>query len=98
MLTLWAAGTKSGGRVMSTRQPEVLYEFEKRRATVRAYVTDFRGKRYAHIREFVEPEPGAELVATRAGVCVELDDLEELQRCVDALAGAVGKRLARAGS
>jgi hypothetical protein len=30
---------------MTARSLEVLYEFEKPRATVRAYVTNFRGKR-----------------------------------------------------
>jgi len=76
---------------MSQQSPESLYEFEKTRATVRAYMTDFRGKRYAHIREFVEPrdEPGAALVATKAGICVEIDDLDELQACIDALTAAV---------
>ena len=71
--------------------PEILHEFEKPRAkTVRAYINEFHGKRYAHIREFVEPrdEPGAALVATKAGVCVEIDDLDELQACVDALTAA----------
>ena len=36
-------------------QVEVLHSFEKPRATVQAYDTEFRGKRYAHVREFVEP-------------------------------------------
>lgn len=47
-------------------QPDqILYEFEKPRVTVRAYINQFRGKRYAHIREFVEPRdrPGAPLIA-----------------------------------
>jgi hypothetical protein len=49
------------------------------------------GKRYAHIREFIErhDQPGAPLIATRAGICVELDDLDKLQACVDALVKAV---------
>ena len=69
---------------------QVLYEFEKPRATVRAYINEFRGKRYAHIREFVEPhgQPGAPLIATKAGICVAVEDLDELQACVDALAAA----------
>jgi hypothetical protein len=36
-------------------QIEVLHSFEKPRATVQACITEFHGKRYAHIREFVEP-------------------------------------------
>lgn len=69
---------------------DVLYEFEKPRSTVRAYITTFKGRRYAHIREFVEPrgEPGAALVATKAGVCFELSKLDELRACVDALRSA----------
>ena len=35
------------------RQPEILHSFEKFRATVHTYITEVRGKRYAHIREFV---------------------------------------------
>jgi hypothetical protein len=68
-------------------EADVLYEFEKSRATVRAYFAEFRGKRYAHIREFVEPrdQPGAELIATKAGICVEVRDLAELEAAVAAL-------------
>jgi hypothetical protein len=75
---------------MSEPQIEVLYEFEKPRATVRAYVTDFRGKRFAYIREFVEPRdrPGAPLIATKAGICVEVGDLDELEAAVRALRAA----------
>ena len=56
-----------------------------------AYLADFRGKRHAHIREFGAPrdQPGAALVAMKAGICVEVDDLDELQACVDALTAAV---------
>ena len=50
------------------RQPEILHSFEKFRATVQAYITEVRGKRYAHIREFVEPQdaPGAAMIPSRA--------------------------------
>jgi hypothetical protein len=84
--------------VKAATDPEILHECEKPRATVRAYINEFHGKRYAHIREFVEPrdEPGAALVATRAGVCVEIDDLDELQPCIDALTAAVAKTPKRA--
>lgn len=77
---------------MASEQANILYEFEKPRATVRAYINQFRGKRYAHIREFVEPrdQPGAPLIATKAGICVEVGDLDELQACVDALVTAIG--------
>lgn len=70
-----------------TSEPEVVHEFEKGRSTVRAYITTFKGKRYAHVREFVEPrnQPGAPLIPTRAGVCVELNDLDELEAAVAAL-------------
>ncbi len=93
------AGLRSDNVV--DEQPTVLYEFEKTRATVRAYITHYRGKRYAHIREFVEPRdhPGAQLIATKAGICVEVDDLDELEACVKALATAIGDRShARAAS
>lgn len=68
-----------------------VYEFEKSRATVRATVSTFRGKRYVSIREFVEPrdQPGSALIPTKAGVTVEVDDLPELRACVDALEAAV---------
>jgi hypothetical protein len=68
----------------------IVHQFEKARATVRAYITMYRGKRYAHIREFVEPRdrPGAELIATKAGICVEVDDLDELEAAVRALRAA----------
>jgi hypothetical protein len=77
-----------------TEQVEVLHEFEKPRATVRAYIAEFRGKRYAHIREFVEPHdrPGAVLIPTKAGISVELNDLDELQACIDALAAAARQK------
>ena len=84
-------------------EPEVLYEFEKPRAVVRAYIATFRGKRYAQIREFVEPreQPGAPLIPTKAGITVEIDDLHELKACVDALiadadaaSGGPGRRAA----
>jgi hypothetical protein len=73
---------------------QVLHSFEKSRATVQAYITTFHGKRYAHIREFVEPRdrPGAPLIATKAGICVEIDDLDELQACLDALKQLAGAR------
>ena len=50
------------------RQPEILHSFEKFRATVQADITEVRGTRYAHIREFVEPRdaPGAAMIPTRA--------------------------------
>ena len=50
------------------RQPEILHSFEKFRTTVQAYITEVRGRRYAHIREFVEPRdaPGAAMIPTRA--------------------------------
>lgn len=72
-------------------QPHILYEFEKPRAKVRAYVQVYRGKPLAHIREFVEPrdQPGAPLIATKAGITVALADLDQLRACVDALAAAV---------
>lgn len=78
---------------MADESAEVLHEFEKPRATVRAYINSFHGKRYAHIREFVEPRdhPGAPLIATRAGICVDVDDLDELQAAVAALIEAVRK-------
>ena len=67
--------------------PAPVYEFEKPRATVRAYINEFHGKRYAHIREFIEPrdQPGAPLIATKAGICVEVSDLDELEAAVHAL-------------
>jgi hypothetical protein len=70
---------------------EILYDFEKPRATVRAYIANFNGKRYAHIREFVEPrdKSAADLIATKAGVCVEVGDLDELEAAVAALRRAV---------
>jgi hypothetical protein len=69
---------------------QVVYVFEKPRATVQAYLVEFRGRRYAHIREFVEPrdKPGAELIATKAGICVEVDDLDELAAAIAALQAA----------
>jgi len=71
--------------------PAPVYEFEKPRATVRAYIAEFPGKRYAHIREFVEPRdrPGAPLIATKAGICVDVSDLDELRACLEALAHAL---------
>lgn len=69
---------------------EILYSFEKPRATVQVYINEFHGKRYAHIREFVEPRdrPGAPLIATRAGICVEIGDLDELAAAIAALRAA----------
>ena len=44
-------------------------------------------------------KPGAPLIATKAGICVEVEDLDELQACVDALTAAVGDHTrARAAS
>lgn len=70
----------------------IVHEFEKPRATVRAYINEFHGKRYAHIREFVEPrdQPGAALIATKAGICVAVDDLSELEAAIGALRAATG--------
>ena len=70
---------------------EVVYEFDKPRATVRAYIAQYRGKHYGRVREFVEPRgcPGAPLIATRAGICVEVGDLQDLQACVAALVNAM---------
>jgi hypothetical protein len=80
-------------------EPEILHEFEKSRATVRAYINSFKGKQYAHIREFVEPrdQPGAELIATQTPARVEVEDLDELQHCLDALKAAVAPQSARPG-
>lgn len=69
---------------------QIVYTFEKPRATVQAYIAEFHGRRYAHVREFVEPrdQPGAPLIATKAGICVEVDDLDELAAAIAALQAA----------
>ena len=42
-----------------------VYTFEKKHSQVRAFIAEVRGRRYAHIREFVEPRarPGANSIA-----------------------------------
>jgi hypothetical protein len=83
-----------------TDQIDALYEFDKGRAIVRAYVNVYNGKTYLHIREFVERredrgQPDAELMPTKAGISVEVEYLEDLENCVKALRQAIGKPKAR---
>ena len=65
---------------------EVVYEFKKRRGVVRAYVTEFEGRRFANLREFIEvrDERGRPL-RTHKGISVPMDDLHELEAALDAL-------------
>ncbi len=71
---------------------QVVYEFEyPGRGTVRASVSEFRGKTYLDLRTWVENEAG-ELVPTRKGVSVHRDYLPELRQAVQALANAIEPR------
>ncbi len=71
---------------------DVVYEFEAGRNTIRARVSQFRGKTYLDLRIWYEPEPGEALRPTQKGVSVSSEYLDELREAVDALAKAVKRR------
>jgi Transcriptional Coactivator p15 (PC4) len=78
---------------MTTSRDVVVSEFELgRKGWVRATLNEFRGKRYASVRLYVEPrdQPGAELIPTKAGLTVEVSYLDELLEAVQALQEAAG--------
>lgn len=71
---------------------QVVAEFEwERRGFVRACLDDFRGKKFASIRLWVEPknaQPGADLIPTSKGLSVPIEYASDLLECVQALAAA----------
>jgi len=67
----------------------VVAEFEAGRHTIRASVSSFRGTTRVDLREWFEPEPGAELIPTKKGINLPAEYLEELAEAVAALATAV---------
>jgi Transcriptional Coactivator p15 (PC4) len=78
--------------------PQIVHEFElEHRGTVRATIDDFKGKRYASVRLWVEPsgQMGADLIPTGKGLSVPIEYASDLLECVQALAAAVPKTSAR---
>ena len=76
---------------MSGQPDNVVYEFEAGRHTIRASVSQFRGKTYLDLRTWYEPEPGQPLKPTQKGVSVPVEYLDELREAVEALATGVGR-------
>ncbi len=77
--------------MVTQAQPEVLHEFEvDGRGTIRTCLTEFRGRRYMDLRLWVGSAPGGELVATKKGLNLPTEYLDELQDAVGVLAQAVG--------
>ncbi len=71
-------------------QPEVVHEFEvDGRGTLRTCLTEFRGRRYMDLRLWVGSAPGGELIATRKGLSLPTEYLDELQAAVGVLAHEV---------
>jgi len=82
-----AAGTASVQQDAAAE--EYVYAFMKNaREEVRATLGNFRGHRIADVRIYVERSDG-EIVPTRKGIAVRIDELLELQAAVDALVEAV---------
>jgi Transcriptional Coactivator p15 (PC4) len=72
----------------------VVHEFELERAgTVRASLSEFRGRERIDLRLWVEPrdQPGGELIPTAKGVNVPVEFLDDLEEAVAALRRAVGR-------
>ncbi len=68
-----------------TAEDRVVYAFPKNRnEEVRATLSTFKGRRFAHVRVYVSDEDD-ELHPTRKGVAVKVEDLPKLLAAVEAL-------------
>jgi hypothetical protein len=69
----------------------VVHEFECGRGTIRSTLNQFSGKTFVDIRLWVEPrdEPGAALIATKAGLHIPLEFLPELSEALETIDEAV---------
>lgn len=67
----------------------VVHEFEIKRGTIRASISDFRGKPLLDLRLWVEPNLGQDLIPTRKGISVSAEYVDDLVEAVEALAVAV---------
>jgi hypothetical protein len=76
---------------------QVVAEFEVPRGFIRATVDEFRGKRYASIRLWVEPRDlaGADLIPTSKGLSVPIEYTPDLLEACQALAAAAPKPAVR---
>jgi Transcriptional Coactivator p15 (PC4) len=64
---------------------QVVAEFENGRQWIRASVSQFRGRVYADIRQWYEPEPGQPMKPTQKGIAILEENLDELEGAVAAL-------------
>jgi hypothetical protein len=67
-----------------SRQPVIAHEFEAGNRWIRATINLFRGRVYLDLRQWYEPEPGAELRPSPKGISVPADYLDELEATVAA--------------
>lgn len=74
---------------MTAPDDKVVHEFENGRQWIRASVSQFRGRVYADIRLWYEPEPGAALKPTQKGIAILEENLDELEAAVAALRKAL---------
>lgn len=70
-------------------QPEVIFEFEVPRGTVRSTISYFREHPYCDIRLWIERSPGEDLVPTKKGIRLPAQYVDDLEEAVAALAAAV---------
>lgn len=67
----------------------VIHEFENGRQWIRATVSQYRGRVYADIRQWYEPEPGAALKPTQKGIAILAENLDELEIAISKLRAAL---------
>jgi hypothetical protein len=68
---------------------QVVAEFENGRQWIRASVTQYRGRVYADIRQWYEPEHGKPLKPTQKGIAILEENLDDLEAAVAALRKAL---------
>jgi len=77
-----------GAQERPSEEQTIVGSFEKNsQETVCAALGSFRGYQLAHVRVYVENDDG-ELIPTKAGVAVRVEQLHELRRLVDELIAA----------
>lgn len=81
-------------------EPTIVHEFDLgRRGVVRSSITEFRGRRFADLRLWVEPrdQPRAALIPTRKGISIPVEHMDELLESLQAIADQVAQPVPRRG-
>ena len=72
--------------------PKLIAEFQKNAAeVVRVYLTEFKGTYYFDVRIWLQEKPGepGNLKATKKGICLNVEFLDDLRKALEVLGRAV---------